>query len=128
MIVIDFELPEHNLPWFCSCRLFPTPEDAYAAFVNVAEADPTGSFGIGIYRHHRVGLDPKPGMLVSVVGLDREGVEKAEHVLGGEEIELHPSSWVELIKRRAEVVLGLGAANATSGRYRIVHEGEGMKM
>lgn len=128
MIVIAFGLPENELPWFCSCHRFESAKLAYDAFTRIGNHDPGGKLNIGVYRHHRVGLDPEPGVLVSVVGLKREGVETAEELMGGEEIELHPSSWADLIARRAQVVLGLAANAAASGQYRIVHEGEGMKL
>jgi hypothetical protein len=127
VITFDLGLPENNLPWYCSCRRFETPELAYEAFVNVSDNDPRGKLGIGVYRHQRIGLD-HGAVLVSIVGLNRQNVLTGERLLGGEETELHPDTWLELIKRRAEVVLDLGAKGMGAGQYRIVHEGDGMKL
>lgn len=121
MITFDPGLSENNLPWYCSCRRFETPELAYAAFVNVSENDPNGKLGVGVYRHQRIGLD-KGAVLVSIVGLRRQNVLTAERLLGGEQTDLHPDTWLELIKRRAAVVLDLGAAGMGAGQYRIVHD------
>lgn len=126
MIVFDLGLAENNLPWYCSCQHFDTPELAYEAFVRVSEQDPHGKLGVGVYRHQRIGLDDG-AVLVSVVGLNRQKVKDAEAILKGEETELHPATWLELIKRRAEVVLDLGSKGMDSGRYRIVTEG-GLKL
>lgn len=127
MITFDLGLSENNLPWYCSCQHFDTPELAYAAFVRLSEMDPQGKLGVGVYRHQRIGLD-KGALLVSVVGLNRQNVKTAERILDGEETELHPESWLELIKRRAAVVLDLGSKGMGAGHYRIVHEGDGMKL
>jgi hypothetical protein len=127
VITFDLGLPENNLPWYCSCQRYETPELAYEAFVRLGETDPQGKLGVGVYRHQRIGLD-KGAVLVSVVGLNRQNVKTAERILDGEETELHPDSWLELIKRRAAVVLDLGAQGMGAGRYRIVHEGDGMRL
>lgn len=127
MIVFDLGLAENNLPWYCACHRFDTPELAYEAFLRVDRADPKGSLNVGVYRHQRIGLD-KGAVLVSIVGLNRQTVKTAERILSGQETELHPDTWLELIKRRAAVVLDLGSKGMGSGHYRVLHEGEGMKL
>lgn len=123
--MITILLGEQETPWYATCRRFETAEDAYAAFVAVHEASPGGEFNIGIYRHQRVGLDKAP-VLVSAVGIKREGVEAADAIMDdGEVTELHGSTWLELIRRRAEIVLDLRAIGATHGRYRILHDEPG---
>ena len=126
MIVVLLDLGDHELPWYCACHRFETAEDAYAAFVRVHEREPDGSLDMGVFRHQRIGLDAAP-VLVSVVSLKKASVELAEELMDGEPTELHPASWLELIKRRAQKVLDLASQGATSGRYRIVHD-EGMKL
>jgi hypothetical protein len=112
-------------PWHVSCRRFKTGSSAKAAFGRVHNGE--HNLGVGVYRHMRQGLDKEP-VLVSVVGLDADKVQAAEELLGGDEIELHPQTWLELIKRRLEVVIALDAAGAEEGRYRIPHSEGGDRL
>lgn len=114
-------------PWYGSCRQFRSANEAKAAFDRVYGHDDRGSLGVGVYRHQRQGFDAEP-VLVSVIGLDREGVLKAEELLGGEEIELHAASWFDLLRRRLEVVATLHAAGKKPGRHRVKHSPEGDKL
>lgn len=114
-------------PWFCSCRRFPTSEEARAAWVRVSDSDAKGDLNIGVYRHGRIGLD-RGTPLVSVVGMEAENVAKAEALIGGEEIELHPDSWLQLIKRRVEVVLQLHEEGKRAGRYVVPHKPGGDRL
>lgn len=124
MITIQVEDLE---PWFCSCRRFDTDAAARAAWVRVSDSDKTGRLNIGVYRHGRIGLD-KGAPLVSVVGMEPDKVEEAEGIIGGEEIELHQTSWLQLIKRRAEVVMQLADEGKRAGRYVVEHKPGGDRL
>jgi hypothetical protein len=118
--MITILLADDTPPWFGACRHFNDGAAAKQAFERVFNHDDQGSLGVGVYRHQRVGFDAE-AVLVSVIGLDQEGVSKAEELLGGEETELHPETWYELIRRRLQQVLALDAAGKDPGRYRIPH-------
>jgi hypothetical protein len=118
MIAVQMEELE---PWFCSCRHFGSDALARAAYLRLSGSDPSGELNIGVYRHGRIGLD-HGAVLVSVVGMDADKVERAEEILGGEETELHPSTWLQLIKRRVEVVLKLKEEEKLPGRHEIEHK------
>jgi hypothetical protein len=125
--VIVVLLSEGVPPWYGSCRKFSSGLTAKAAFERVFGHDDQGRLGVGVYRHQRVGLDTEP-VLVSVIGLDEEGVSKAEELLGGEETELHAETWLELIRRRLEMVVALDDAGETDGRFRIEHSEKGDRL
>lgn len=116
--MIELQLGE--VRWYGISRHFPSGAEAKAAFETVHAADPTGSFNVGLYRHQRVGLDAEP-QLVSIVGHQAEGVERAAELLGGEDIEQPGSTWEALILRRTRVVVDLMEKGSGSGRYRIGH-------
>lgn len=123
--MIEIEIADTH--WYGVSRIFPTPEEARAAYVGVNEYDSTGRLDIGVYRHQRVGLDDGP-VLVSIVGMRREGVEEAERLIGGKEIEQHPDTWAALIARRVRVVMDLHAKGERSGHYEMPHGEEGETM
>ena len=114
-------------PWYGACHEYRSADEAKLGFDRVYGHDDEGSLGVGVYRHMRVGFDTEP-VLVSVVGLDREGVEKAEELMGGEEVELHAETWYELIRRRLAVVSTLDAAGKPTGRYRVKHKEGGDRL
>lgn len=117
------EIPLLDLTWYGACYRFPSGAEAKEAWSMISDLNPDGSWHVGILRHMRVGLDDE-AVLVSVVGGLAEGVRSAEEALkalGGEETELHPNTWLLLVKRRVEAVLALDAAGAGSGRHRIQH-------
>lgn len=120
--MIAVSLGEGTPPWYCSCRRFYSATGAATAFERIFNHD--SSLGVGVYRHQRVGLD-REAMLVSVVGLDPEGVRKAEELLGGEATRLDPENWHDLILRRMKVVNALSQAGEKKGRYRIEHSKNG---
>lgn len=117
------EMQVGAIQWYGVSRHFASGAEAKAAFEGVHDADPTGSFDVGLYRHQRVGLD-REAQLVTIVGHLREGVEQAAKILGGEDIEQHHDTWQTLILRRARMVIGLLGEGAKAGRYRVGH-GEG---
>lgn len=122
MIEIDFDHPDLDV-WYAVCRRFDTGAEAKAAWAALSDLDPTGSWHVGIYRHQRIGKDSEP-VLVSLVGDRLEGFEKAEAALaaqGGVEIELHPETWLQMVKRRVEMILALAEQGAGAGRHRIMH-------
>lgn len=119
--------PDDAPVWFGSCRQFATGPEAKEAFERLFDHDERGALGVGIYRHQRVGLDSE-AKLVSVVGLGEQGVLRAEELLGGEETELHPETWHELIRRRLEVVATMNGAHLPAGRYRIGHSKGGDRL
>lgn len=109
--------------WYGHCRRFESGAAAREAWVAISDLNPDGSWHVGILRHQRVGKDAEP-VLVSIVGDKLDGFERAEAALvaqGGEEIELHPQTWLQLVKRRVEVVIALDARGAQPGRHLIPH-------
>lgn len=121
-----FEITLDGYDWYCACRRFPSGAEAKAAF-EAAFGTAPGEMNLGVYRHQRIGLDDEP-VLVSVVGRDREDVERADRLLdGGVDTMLHYETWLQLITRRLQVVIDLHGKGAPTGRYRIPH-GEGERM
>ena len=102
--------------WYGTSRIFGSGQLARAAYLAVGEQDKDGRLGVGVCRHQRIGLDSE-AVLVSVVGLQREGVEEAERLLGGEEVELHFSTWKALVDRRVQVLATLNAQGRPDGHY-----------
>jgi hypothetical protein len=124
--VIEIRFPEKpDLPtWYGVSHLYPTAVAAGEAYHLLREYDTTGRLNLGVYRHMRVGLDSGP-VIVSVVGMDADTVEEAGRVLGGHNLDLHPATWLQLVKRRAEVMVEFGKEGKGSGSHPIPHSPEG---
>ena len=113
--------------WYGSSRIFPSGALAREAYARIGEHDHDGRLAVGVYRHQRIGLDAEP-VLVTVGGLRREGVEQAERLLGGEEVSLHPSTWLQLVARRLEVVAAMAVQDLPSGHYVVRHPPGGRRL
>lgn len=126
MITIQLD-PRFPL-WYGVCYRFETGVRAREVWVALQEAAPAdGAWHTGVYRHQRIGKDKEP-VLVSIVGDKKDGFEAAEAFLakqGGEEIDLHPETWIALVKRRVEKIVELTNEGAGFGRHVIPHPPEG---
>lgn len=108
-------------PWFWACARYPNARMAKAAWSRV-ERKTREAGDLGLYRH---GPRHEVGVLVTVVGLDRQRVERAARLLrDGRDEPLEHDLIEAMVMRRAHVVVDAARANAEAGRL-IVRRPEG---
>jgi hypothetical protein len=101
--------------WWWTCARFPTAYMAKVAWERV-ERKTRGGGELGLYRH---GSRAEVGVLVTALGLNRDAVEAAAHILRDGVDEPLPRDLVEsMVMRRARVVTE-AAASGDSGRLTI---------
>lgn len=103
-------------PWFWACARYPNARMAKAAWARVERKTRSGG-DLGLYRH---GPSTDVGVLVTVVGLDRDKVERAARLMrDGVAEPLSPDLIEAMVLRRAHVVIDAAREHAEPGRITI---------
>jgi hypothetical protein len=111
-----WRLAPHLADWYWTCARFPSAKMARDAWERIDRKRRTGT--VGVYRH---GPSDNPGAFVSIVGLDREEVERIARMLRGGVDERLPDDLVErlCVRRAAVVVEATRAQPGATGRVKI---------